>query len=100
MNPLYNFVNEEMDRLEYYSFLSVLIAITQQKENTVKINSVKKELKTLCYLYLKKNFISTDEAKLFIKVLSLQDIETLKEIHSYNYNKLKIVWPKYQQEQS
>lgn len=48
------------------------------------------DLISLSYEFLKKNLVWAEEYDMFCDILSEQDIQTLYEINSYNYYKLKL----------
>ncbi len=62
----------------------------QTMEPTVASETYLVELISLTYHFLKKFTVYTDEVPMFRHILSNEDISVLKEIHSYNYHKLKM----------
>ena len=59
-------------------------------QNTTAKAQYKSDLLGATYHFLKKFMVYNSEAPMFNDILSPNDIELLKEINTYNYNKLII----------
>lgn len=57
---------------------------------TVSTESLKTELVYLCYHFLLRYNVSSEEVQMFNELLNDKDIDTLKNVNSYNYHKLII----------
>lgn len=77
-------------------FIEVLIDETyrwlSQQEQTVQTERVHRDLVKAMYFHMSHWNITNPQARIAIKVLRMADIQTMKNIKSYNYNKLLIAY--------
>lgn len=63
----------------------------QKVTQTVETEATFKfELIGLAYAFLKKHTLRSEEAQMFREILSDNELNSLKDINSYNYHKLKL----------
>lgn len=64
--------------------------VLSNKPQTVQSYEKRVDLKCAMYVFLKKYPIRTNEVPMFKHVLIKKDIEVIKHLNRYNYNKLKL----------
>lgn len=69
---------------EGYEFL-------RDKDETVGLDTFRVTLVSVAFAFLRRFTIQSEEVPMIKYLIGNRNIKTLKEIHPYNYNKLKII---------
>lgn len=63
-----------------------------EKDRSILSEIIRTDLISAMYYHMTRWNITNAQARIAINILSLADIETMKDIKTYNYNKLKIAY--------